>query len=57
MVIITREQAICIFYCEPFNKENVSKFSKIIDDMENVEICYCENPKKPLLCSKKIIET
>jgi hypothetical protein len=55
MVAISREQALCIFYCEPYNKFNIERFSKIIDDLENVEICYCDNPKRPVLqCTKTI---
>ncbi|KAI8095672.1 hypothetical protein BDF21DRAFT_329237, partial [Thamnidium elegans] len=31
------------------------KFSKIIDDLENVEICYYDDPKRPSLqCTKTI---
>lgn len=56
MVIISRGQAIYIFYCEPYNEGNVTKFSKIIDDLKNVEICYGENPKRPFLCSKKSMQ-
>jgi hypothetical protein len=56
MVIITREQAICIFYCEPHNKDNIHKFSKIIDDLQNVEICYDEDPRRPFLCSLKSLQ-
>ncbi|KAI8881428.1 hypothetical protein K501DRAFT_334769 [Backusella circina FSU 941] len=56
MVIISRDQAICIFYCEPYNEENVTKFSKILDDLKNVEICYGENPKRPMLMCTKTID-
>lgn len=56
MVIISRDQTICIFYCKPYNAKNVIKFSKIIDDLKNVEICYGENPKRPFLCSKKSMQ-
>ena len=38
--MITREQAICIFYCEPCIQDNAKKFSKIIGDFENIKICY-----------------
>ncbi|KAI8077232.1 uncharacterized protein B0P05DRAFT_544144 [Gilbertella persicaria] len=56
MVIITREQAICIFYCEPYNKDNVQKFSKIIDDVQNVDICYDKDPRRSFLCSLKSLK-
>ena len=36
-------------------EENVTKFTKIIDDLKDVEICYSENPKRPMLmCTKTI---
>jgi hypothetical protein len=55
MIVVAREQALCIFYCEPFTKSNAEKFSKIIDDLENVEICYYDDPKRPCLqCTKTI---
>ncbi|KAI9253034.1 hypothetical protein BY458DRAFT_353984 [Sporodiniella umbellata] len=55
MIVITREQALCIFYCEPFTKCNVEKFSKVIDNLKNVEICYYNDPKRPSLqCTKTI---
>ncbi|KAL4211830.1 hypothetical protein AB4K20DRAFT_1898988 [Rhizopus microsporus] len=53
MVVVTREQALCIFYCVPFTKSNAEKFSKII--VENIEICYYDDPKRPSLQCTKII--
>ncbi|KAI7872172.1 hypothetical protein BDF14DRAFT_735621 [Spinellus fusiger] len=53
MVIISREQAVCMFYCEPYNESNVVKFSKLIDDINNVEICYSVDPTEPMLISLK----
>ncbi|KAI8329964.1 hypothetical protein BC941DRAFT_441740 [Chlamydoabsidia padenii] len=47
MVTINREQAICMFYCEPYNESNVVKLSKLIDDMNNIEICYSDDPTEP----------
>ncbi|KAI8376266.1 uncharacterized protein BYT42DRAFT_497920 [Radiomyces spectabilis] len=55
MVTISREQAICMFYCELYNESNVVKLSKLIDDMNNIEICYSDNPTEPmLLCQTRI---
>lgn len=51
MVVITREQAICTFYCKEYNEKNVTKLTKIIDSVKNVDICYLENPFMPILCS------
>jgi hypothetical protein len=55
MITVTREQAICMFYCEEYNETNVTELTKIIDDLKNVEICYLEDPTKPiLLCIRTI---
>ncbi|KAL7311413.1 hypothetical protein PS15m_009182 [Mucor circinelloides] len=55
MITISREQAICMFYCEPYNESNVVKLSKLIDDMNNIEICYSDDPTEPmLLCQTRI---
>lgn len=55
MVIVTRERALYILYCKPYKKTNVERFSKIIDDLKNVEICYCNDPKRPFLqCTRTI---
>lgn len=56
MNIISREEAVCLFYAVPFNQENVNKYSKIIDEIEGITLCYSENPKHPLLCSLKSME-
>lgn len=49
MITITREQAICMFYCEEFNESNVIRLTKIIDDLKDIEICYSEDPTEPML--------
>ncbi|KAG2218961.1 hypothetical protein INT45_008385 [Circinella minor] len=55
MVTITRQQAICMFYCEEYTKENVIKLNKRIAEMEDVEICFMNDPLSPLLqCEKRI---
>ncbi|ORE07340.1 hypothetical protein BCV72DRAFT_326772 [Rhizopus microsporus var. microsporus] len=55
MAIISREEAICLFYAVPYNQENVIKYTKMIEVMEDVEICFTRNPKKPrLLCTRVI---
>ncbi|KAI9475368.1 MAG: hypothetical protein EXX96DRAFT_539968 [Benjaminiella poitrasii] len=44
-----------MFYCEPYNESNVVKLSKLIDDMNNIEICYSDDPTEPmLLCQTRI---
>ncbi|KAI8142344.1 hypothetical protein BJV82DRAFT_516911, partial [Fennellomyces sp. T-0311] len=38
-----------------YNDENVVKYSKIIDNLEDIEICYRTDPTKPmLLCTRTI---
>ncbi|ORX52022.1 hypothetical protein DM01DRAFT_1337010 [Hesseltinella vesiculosa] len=55
MVSITRQQAICMFYCEKYNEENIVKLSKRIEEIEDVDICYMNDPASPLLqCQKRI---
>ncbi|KAI7900692.1 uncharacterized protein BX663DRAFT_517293 [Cokeromyces recurvatus] len=49
MITISREQAICMFYCQPYNESNVSKLSKLIDNMDNIEICFADDPTEPML--------
>ncbi|KAI9252318.1 hypothetical protein BDA99DRAFT_444018 [Phascolomyces articulosus] len=55
MTTITRDQAICAFYYEEYNDKNVAKYSKLIDNVEDIEICYKTDPTKPiLLCTHAI---
>ncbi|KAI7904493.1 uncharacterized protein BX663DRAFT_430986 [Cokeromyces recurvatus] len=55
MNVITREQAICMFFCEEYNEDNVKKLTKEVDDFVNGEICYTEDPTKPFIQSKRTI--
>lgn len=42
-------------YTVPYNQENANKYTKIIDEMEDVEICFTKDSKKPrLLCTRVI---
>lgn len=38
-----------------YNEINAKKLTKIIDDLENIEICYSENPTNPSLQYTRII--
>lgn len=40
---------MCIFYCEEFNEKNVSRLLKKIDNIGDLELCYKDDPKHPLL--------
>lgn len=52
MCSISREQAICIFYCKEFNEENVRSLLKKINKLEELELCYDDDPKYPLLVTR-----
>ncbi|KAG1437699.1 hypothetical protein G6F56_012980 [Rhizopus delemar] len=57
MAVITREQAICMFYCEEYNEENVAKLTKEVDAIKNVDICHFDDPLSPiLLCTRTIYQ-
>ena len=56
MIVVSREEAVCLFYAVPYNEENVRKYTKIIDETKVITICYSEDPKRPFLCSLKSME-
>ncbi|KAG1140683.1 hypothetical protein G6F37_012940 [Rhizopus arrhizus] len=49
MPIISKEQAVCIFYCQAYNESNVAELTKRIEEMKDVDICYLEDPTEPIL--------
>ncbi|KAI7896772.1 uncharacterized protein EV154DRAFT_395418, partial [Mucor mucedo] len=52
---ITREKAICIFFCQDYTEFNVKELLKKLENFEDIDICYDEDPFKPmLLCNKRI---
>ncbi|CAO3682609.1 unnamed protein product [Rhizopus stolonifer] len=55
MNVITREKAICMFFCEEYNEDNIQKLTKEVDDFVRCEICYTDDPTKPIIQSKRII--
>lgn len=54
---ITREQAICIFFCQKYTESNVEKLLKRMENFEDVDFCYDENPLKPILLSNERIDS
>ncbi|ORX63074.1 hypothetical protein DM01DRAFT_1331159, partial [Hesseltinella vesiculosa] len=49
-MIITREQALCMLFCEVYNDENVKKLDAKLKDMGEVVICYInDDPKEPVI--------
>lgn len=55
--IVTRERAICIFFCQEYTESNVRKLLKRMESFEDVDICYEENPFKPCIQSNARIES
>lgn len=49
MCNISREKAVCIFYCEEINEENVARLLKKIDNIGDLGLCYDDDRKHPLL--------
>ncbi|KAI8973791.1 hypothetical protein BDF20DRAFT_823931 [Mycotypha africana] len=57
MVTITRQQALCMFFIKEYTEENVKKLEKKLEEIEDVEICYIDDPTEPVLINKvKIIQ-
>ena len=54
MVFITREQAICMFYHQPYDKKKSKDLLKAIEN-KNTEICYKDDPTKPFLFHKNSV--
>ncbi|ORX62873.1 hypothetical protein DM01DRAFT_1330986 [Hesseltinella vesiculosa] len=52
MPVISRNQAICIFYSEQFAKETVENLSEKLESYGDLDICFTNDPWKPLLQTK-----
>lgn len=46
---ITRDQAICRFFCEDYSKETAARLSKKIEEFGSFDVCYENDPKRPVL--------
>ncbi|KAI8092388.1 uncharacterized protein B0P05DRAFT_226146 [Gilbertella persicaria] len=55
MIVITREQAICMFFLRGIQRRYVKKLTKEVDDFVDGEICYTEDPTKPIILIKRTI--
>lgn len=51
MTTITKEQALCIFFCEKYTEHNAQILMKELDSYKEVELCYQESPFEPELRS------
>lgn len=51
---ITQDQAICMLFYKECNKENAKKCKEEIDKLgtHGFQVCYKEDPSKPILVSK-----
>ncbi|KAI9470121.1 MAG: hypothetical protein EXX96DRAFT_532524 [Benjaminiella poitrasii] len=54
-MIITRKEAVCMYFSQECTDENYEKFSKKIEDfgvdVGGMDICYLEDPRKPVVVS------
>lgn len=48
---ISRNQAICMLFYVDYNKENLEKCKKKMENFGNIEICYNIKPTEPVLVS------
>jgi len=46
---ITREQAICIFFCQAYTQSNAANLLRRMNSFEDVDVCFDKNPYKPFL--------
>ncbi|KAI7898916.1 uncharacterized protein BX663DRAFT_489685 [Cokeromyces recurvatus] len=46
---VTKEQAICMLYCEEYNDINVRRLLEKLNSFEDLEICYEKDPLEPKL--------
>jgi hypothetical protein len=56
-MIISREQAICLLFCEEVSEANISMLTKRIGSMEGIEICYETDPLQPRLIPSTFLQT
>ncbi|KAI8645480.1 hypothetical protein BD408DRAFT_411502 [Parasitella parasitica] len=50
MTTISRERAVCMFYHQDYDKTEAIELLNAIEKLD-VEICYKDDPCKPILCS------
>lgn len=50
---LTYDQALCMFFCEEYNADNVMMLNKRLEDMGDVVLCYDIYQEYPLLVSYK----
>lgn len=46
---ITKERALCVLFCKEYNQENVIQLVKRIQDLKDMDVCYINNPREPVI--------
>ncbi|KAI7851661.1 hypothetical protein BDC45DRAFT_511427 [Circinella umbellata] len=53
---VTKQQALCMFHCEEYTNDNVIRLQKRLEEMEDLELCYRDDPTDPVMVSKRTID-
>jgi hypothetical protein len=48
---IPKERALCIFFSEGYSKENVARLTQRLAAMKDLDLCYTNDPRLPMLMS------
>lgn len=46
---ITKERALCILFCKEYNQENIKQLVKRIQDLKDMDVCYINDPREPVI--------
>ncbi|KAG0162794.1 hypothetical protein DFQ28_000765 [Apophysomyces sp. BC1034] len=52
MAIVSQDNTLCIFYNEEFTDEAAKRLAVKLDSLHELDICYAEDPRKPMLQTK-----
>ncbi|KAL0074018.1 hypothetical protein F4703DRAFT_1781198 [Phycomyces blakesleeanus] len=55
MNMISKEEASCIFFCKKYSEENSMSCLNKIERMEDIELCYSTNSRRPSVQSEATI--
>ncbi|KAI9485636.1 MAG: hypothetical protein EXX96DRAFT_533975 [Benjaminiella poitrasii] len=53
MTMITKNQAVCMFYCEEYTPENIKQLETKLEQVLDLVLCYNKDPTDPVLISRK----
>ncbi|KAI9496161.1 hypothetical protein BDB00DRAFT_810754 [Zychaea mexicana] len=54
---ITRNQAICMLFCEEYSDDNATRLAKKIEQLGAFDVCYENDPRRPVLLTQAIINS